>query len=83
MCELRIKELCKERGLSMKGFGLKMGYSSASALSQALARGTMSLTWLEKAAKVLQVEVPDLFVRTKTTIQCPHCGKVITIKTED
>jgi transcriptional regulator with XRE-family HTH domain len=82
MCKLRIKELARERHVTMKQIAKALGYAQPSSLNQAMARG-LKVPQLEDIARVLGVDVPDLFERTRTTIQCPHCGKSITIKTED
>jgi transcriptional regulator with XRE-family HTH domain len=82
MCELRIKELAKQRGITMAQLAAACGYNQPSSLNQAMSRG-LRVQQLEAIAGVLGCDVPDLFERTRTTIQCPHCGKVITIKTEE
>ena len=81
MCELRIKELAKQRGITMAQLAAACGYNQPSSLNQAMTRG-LRVQQLEAIAGVLGVDVPDLFERTRTTIQCPHCHKTITIKTE-
>ena len=53
------------------------------ALSRMITRGKPSFENLERMADALGCDVPDLFERSRTTIQCPHCGKVFIIKTED
>lgn len=82
MCTLRIKELARERKVTMAVLAAACGYNQPSSLNQAMTRG-LRVQQLEAIAGVLGVEVPDLFVRKKTTIQCPHCGNTFTIKTED
>ena len=79
---LRIKELCKERGVQMKWLAAQLGIS-ASSLSHALARNKFDLPYLAKIANALNVEVPDLFARQDTTITCPNCGAKIKIRIED
>jgi hypothetical protein len=81
MCKLRIKELARERHVTMRQLAKACGYRQATSLNQAMQRG-LRIPQLEDIAFTLGVDVPDLFERTRTTIQCPHCGKVFTIKTE-
>ena len=58
------------------------GYRQATSLNQAMQRG-LRVPKLEDIANALGVDVPDLFERNTATITCPHCGKTITIKTEE
>ena len=81
MCKLRIKEIAKEKRITIREVAKAAGYNRTSSYNQAVARG-LKIPQLESIAALLNVEVPDLFVRDKLTITCPHCGKVITIKTE-
>lgn len=80
MCKLRIKELAKQRHVSMAELAKACGYSRTSTLSQAMSRG-LRVQQLEAIAHRLGVEPPDLYDRT---IKCPHCGHhfIITIQTE-
>jgi lambda repressor-like predicted transcriptional regulator len=80
--EYRIKELCRERGIRMGELARRVGYAQASSLSQALDKGIPSNRLID-IANALNVSVPELFKVHQQNITCPHCGKVITIKTED
>ena len=82
MCDLRIKEIAKEKKIPIWQVAKAAGYNRTSSYNQAVARG-LKVPQLEAIAELLEVDVPDLFERSRTTIQCPHCGKVITIKTEE
>ena len=82
MCKLKIKELAKQQGVTMAQLAKACGYNQPSSLNQAMTRG-LRVQQLEAIAGVLGVDVPDLFERTRTTIQCPHCHRTITIKTEE
>ena len=80
--ELRIKELCKERGITQKELADKLGVSEVT-LSRAT-NGNTSLQLLEKIASALGVSVSELFDAPKGgLITCPHCGKGITLKVEE
>jgi lambda repressor-like predicted transcriptional regulator len=80
--DYRIKELCKERGIRMGELARRIGYSKQSTLNQLMDRGIPSNKLID-IANVLGVSVPELFTAHQHTITCPHCGKTITIKTED
>ena len=82
MCRLRIKEIAKERKVTMAQLSEACGYGQPSSFNQAMSRG-LKVQQLEAIARRLGVDVPDLFERTRTTIQCPHCGRIIKIKTDD
>ena len=79
MATLRVKEICKEQGITLADLAVKMQIT-ASALSQNLKKP--SFDTLEKLAVALNVEVADLFTSSKTQITCPHCGKPLNIKIE-
>ena len=81
MCKLRIKELCRQRGITQAELAKRIGRSPVS-LSQAVHRGSISLTYLQDIADELHVDIPDLFRSDTCTITCPHCGKSFTIKIE-
>lgn len=72
---LRVKEIAKEKGLSMSDVAKRMNMSQ-SGLSMALSRN-LTLDVLKRIADALEVEIPDLFERKKeeeNTIICPKCG---------
>lgn len=79
MATLRVKEICKEQGITLADLAVKMQIT-ASALSQNLKKP--SFDTLEKLAVALDVEVADLFASSKTQITCPHCGKPLNIRIE-
>ena len=79
MATLRVKEICKEQGMTLADLAGKMQIT-ASALSQNLKKP--SFDTLEKLADALNVEVADLFASSKTQITCPHCGKPLKIRIE-
>lgn len=79
MTTLRVKEICRDQGITLADLAGKMQIT-ASALSQNLKKP--SFDTLEKLAVALNVEVADLFASSKTQITCPHCGKPLNIKIE-
>lgn len=76
MTTLRVKEICKERGITLAELAKKMNITP-SALSQDLKKP--SFETLEKLSLALNVDVPELFETSTSHINCPHCGKPIEI----
>ncbi|SHF51614.1 Transcriptional regulator, contains XRE-family HTH domain [Bacteroides faecichinchillae] len=56
---MRIKEVCKEKGITVSQLAEKMGIKQES-LSRAI-NGNPTLETLEKIASALDVDVPELF----------------------
>lgn len=80
--ESRIKELLKERGLTISNLAEQIGTTQTS-LSRALGEnGNPTYETLSKIAKVLSVDMSELFKSDALTLTCPHCGKDINIKVE-
>lgn len=71
--ELRIKELCKERGITQAQLAERLGIQAVS-FSQAVSRNKFSIDRLADIADALEVEIPDLF-HVPDSIVCPSCGK--------
>jgi len=84
--ELRIKELFKEKGMRMCDLAEKMGINQANLASSL--NGNPTLTRLQDVAKVLGVEVYELFVKPSTLSgrlngYVEIDGEVAKISTED
>nr|DAE23449.1 MAG TPA: helix-turn-helix XRE-family like protein [Siphoviridae sp. ct2wG4]DAI93624.1 MAG TPA: Helix-turn-helix XRE-family like protein [Caudoviricetes sp.]DAU49617.1 MAG TPA: Helix-turn-helix XRE-family like protein [Caudoviricetes sp.] len=58
----RIKELCKEKGITLESLALGIGTSQASISRIITGNGNPTMDSLERIAKFLNVEVPELFV---------------------
>lgn len=58
---LRIKEVCKHKGLKLSDLANTLGISPVS-LSAAI-NGNPTVAWLQKVADILEVEVVDLIER--------------------
>ena len=83
---LRIKELCKEKHITMKELAEKMGITPIT-LSQSL-NGNPTLSRLQEVASILDVSVPELFASPKSISKEIHgCiyvdGKERLIKSKD
>lgn len=61
MIQLRIKELCKERGVTLVALAEKIGISRTSLTLISNAQQKPSLETIEKIAKALECDVIDLF----------------------
>lgn len=77
MTIFRIKELCKERGITQKELASKIGISAVG-LAKALG-GNTTIGTLEKVAGALGVPVWDLFAREEVGLTCPKCGAKLKI----
>lgn len=78
MAKLIIKEILKEKGLTQKELADMTGMSYAG-VSKAL-NGSPTLDTLDRIAEVLGVETSALFVSSRNTVNCPHCGLPINIQ---
>jgi len=79
---LKIKELCKEKGISMGELAKMIGVTP-SALSQNIS-GNPNLDRLMEIANALNVPITDLFERPKQNIiTCPKCGTALEIREKE
>ena len=80
--ELRVKELCKEKGLQMQELADKLGITRIT-LTRNIS-GNPTISTLENIAAALGVSVPELFAPQPTnTITCPKCGAVLEIREKE
>lgn len=78
--DLRIKEVIKEKGMTITELADKMGINRVN-LSN-MVNGNPTVETLNKIADALNVPVTELFERPKSdtaNLTCPHCGKGIEI----
>ncbi|KKB59716.1 helix-turn-helix domain-containing protein [Parabacteroides gordonii] len=81
--DLRIKEVIKEKGMTITELADKMGINRVN-LSN-MVNGNPTVETLNKIALALNVPVTELFEQPKKdslSLTCPHCGKDINIKVE-
>lgn len=80
--ELRIKEICKEKGILQKDLAKSLGISDISL--RASLKGNPTVGTLEKVANALNVAVTELFEPkvSVAVVVCPHCGENINLKVE-
>ncbi len=80
---LRIKEICKIKGVSVGEVAARIGLARES-LSRIISSNSTSTDTLEKIAAALGVSVPELFAPQSTNmIVCPKCGTVLEIKEKE
>ena len=79
---LRIKEICKQKGVNIAELGRLIDVSKSGVHSM-LTTGNPTLETLEKVANALDVPVSDLIAdpRSDKPVNnlCPHCGKELHI----
>lgn len=77
--ELRVKQICKEKGILFKDLAAAVGVHDVTLRSSL--QGNPTIGTLEKVAGALGVSVPELFAPQPTnTITCPKCGTVLEVK---
>ena len=80
--KLRVKEICKEKGLLMEQLASKLDITRIT-LTRNI-NGNPTIETLEKIAVALGVEVSELFEQpTTNTANCPYCGNKIKITKVD
>ncbi len=80
---LRIKEVIKEKGMTVNSLAEKMGINRVG-LSNHI-NGNPSVEVLERIADAIGCPITELFEQPKKaplSFTCPHCGKDINIKVE-
>lgn len=82
MSQIRLKELCKEKGMTFNDLGEKIGVSRVSLSGIATGKQKPSFDTLEKIAGALDVSLSELFAPAPSQIKCPKCGTVLKIKIE-
>ena len=74
--DLRVKEICKEKGILFKDLAEKLGVTDVGLRKQV--QGNPTIGTLEKIAVALCVDVMELFTKDgnsdPNTITCPKCG---------
>ncbi len=77
--ELRIKDIIKEKGYTIKSLSEKMNINRVN-LSNMI-NGNPTVETLEKIAIALDVPITELFAKG-VSVTCPHCGGIVPIKVE-
>lgn len=74
-----IKATIKQNGMTLQQVAEVLGMSRQGLYFHIQQGDKVSLEILIKIAEVLGCSVQEFFKTDNTTIQCPHCGKKITI----
>lgn len=77
--DLRIKDLCREKGIGIGELADKIGMSRVSIGNFIARRQWPSSEAFRKIADALGVEVSELFAPRRNTFTCPNCGAEITV----
>lgn len=73
--KLRLKELCKKRGLTLTELGELLGVSRPTISGFATGKIKPSFDSLEKLCAALNVSPGELFEQPPAAVaRCPHCG---------
>lgn len=78
--EIRLKEICKAKGITQKGLANVLGVTEITLTR--VNNGNTSLSLLEKIATALNVPITELFAAPSVgaaSVSCPHCGKSISV----
>lgn len=80
--KLRVLEVCKNKGLTLKELSEKLGISNVG-LSQQI-NGNPTIDTLQKIADALNVPITDLFDQPKANVfNCPKCGAKLNIEVDN
>ena len=78
--DIRLKELCKQKGITQKELANVLGVTEITLTR--VNSGNCSLTLLERIATALNVPIKELFsppTENKITLICPHCKGVVNV----
>ena len=79
--ELQVKQIVREKGMTLKAVAKQMGIKPENLTRQL--KANPSVGYLERIADILGCNVGDFFPKNDTaSIKCPNCGKVINVKVE-
>ncbi len=79
---LRVKELAKEKGLTIADVAKRMDIQ-APALSRIINGSNTTTDTLQKIANALEVTIPELFEQPKSDgFTCPACGTRLKVSKE-
>lgn len=77
---LRLKELCKQKGITQKELANTLGVTEITLTR--VNSGNCSLTLLERIATALNVPIQELFnppTANNVALICPHCKGVVNV----
>ncbi|WP_236092975.1 helix-turn-helix domain-containing protein [Bacteroides thetaiotaomicron] len=75
--DLRIKEICEQKGISITELGRRIGKEKSS-IHTILRNANPTVETLAEIAKALDVDITELFIKQtkedKKYVECPRCG---------
>lgn len=79
----RIKDLCKEKGITIGDLSDKVGIARES-ISRIIGGNNTSTDTLQRIASALNVPITDLFEQPQQNIiTCPNCGTELEVKKKE
>jgi transcriptional regulator with XRE-family HTH domain len=81
MRNIRIREICKEKGVTLQDAAQMLGISYNSLY--AIMSGNPTLDTLERIATTFNIPIMELFEKKENVATCPHCGKELRIELKD
>ncbi|MFI3290206.1 MAG: helix-turn-helix transcriptional regulator [Rikenellaceae bacterium] len=80
--KLRVKDICKEKGITQKQLAEKIGVAEIS-LSRSI-NTNPTLSTMENIATALGVEITELFSTSGNSgLICPNCGVTLELKIKE
>lgn len=80
MAYLRIKELCKQKGITLISLAEAIDVARPTMSNFVSGKTKPSMDTLEKLAEALGVDIAELFRPQEADICCPHCGGKLELK---
>lgn len=78
--KLRIKDLLKEKGMTMSDLASAIGTTQTSISRMLGENGNPTCETLDKISDALGVDITELFESKLNTITCPKCGARFELK---
>lgn len=82
----RIKDLCKEKGITLSELADKIEMKSANLSASLSEKGNPTISTLQKIATALNVPVSALFDEIQPNdniVRCPNCGTELEVKKKE
>ena len=83
--EYRIKDICEEKGITLKSIADSVPITLPALYNIANGKLSPKVETLEKIANALDVTLWQFFTSPeslKDDFKCPHCGNLLTVKIE-
>ncbi|MDR1716912.1 MAG: helix-turn-helix transcriptional regulator [Prevotella sp.] len=78
---LRIKEICKEKGISLGDLAINIGIARENLSKLVNGKSKPSIDTFERIALALEVPISDLFDSPRSdAFTCPNCGARLEVR---